>query len=70
VDQGRFGVAVKASLLGVGAEVAARVQHRINVRGGFNILGCSRSFTKDEADYAGHLRFRTIEAHRDMAASS
>lgn len=65
-DQGRFGFAVKGSFLGVGAEVAARATHRSNVRAGFNVLGYSRTFSKDGIDYGGHLSFRTIEAHYDF----
>ena len=65
-DSGRFGVGVKTSFLGVGAEVAARVTHRTNARAGFNILGYSRTFSKDGIDYSGHLSFRTIEAHYDI----
>lgn len=64
-DQGRFGLGVKAGLLGVGAEIGARVAHRVNVRGGFNVMGYSRTFNKDGVAYAGHLAFRTVEAHLD-----
>jgi hypothetical protein len=65
-DQGTFGFGVKAGLLGVGAEVAARVTHRSNVRAGFNVMGYSRNFSKDSVNYDGHLSFRTIEAHYDF----
>ena len=61
-----FGIGVKTSLLGVGAEVAARVTHRTNARVGFNILGYSRDFSKDGINYNGHLSFRTVEAHYDI----
>jgi hypothetical protein len=60
-----FGIGVKASLLGVGAEVATRVTHHSNVRAGFNILSYSRDFSKDGINYNGHLSFRTVEAHYD-----
>lgn len=65
-DSGTFGLGVKASFLGVGAEVAARVSHRTNARAGFNILGYSRTFNKDGISYGGHLSFRTFEAHYDI----
>jgi hypothetical protein len=65
-DSGRFGFAVKTSLLGIGAEVAARASHRSNVRVGFNVLGYSRTFNKDGIAYDGHLSFRTFEAHYDF----
>jgi hypothetical protein len=61
-----FGLGVKASLLGVGAEVATRVTHRTNARVGFNVLGYSRDFSKDGISYNGHLDFRTVEAHYDI----
>jgi hypothetical protein len=60
-----FGIGVKVGLLGVGAEIAARVNHHSNLRAGFNVLGYSRSFDKDGINYDGHLSFRTIEAHYD-----
>ena len=65
-DSGAFGIGVKTSLLGVGAEVAARVTHRTNARVGFNILGYNRAFSKDGINYNGHLSFRTVEAHYDI----
>lgn len=65
-DEGRFGIGVKTSLLGVGAEVAARVTHRTNARAGFNVLGYSRDFGKDGINYGGHLSFRTFEGHYDI----
>jgi hypothetical protein len=65
-DSGIIGFGVKASLLGVGAEVAARVTHRTNARVGFNVLGYSRNFSKDGINYGGHLSFRTVEAHYDI----
>ncbi|HZE22454.1 MAG TPA: hypothetical protein VE054_00560 [Blattabacteriaceae bacterium] len=65
-DSGWFGIGVKTSFLGVGAELAARVSHHSNARAGFNILGYSRTFSKDGISYGGHLSFRTIEAHYDI----
>jgi hypothetical protein len=65
-DSGTFAFGVKTSLLGVGAEIAARASHRTNVRAGFNILGYSRNFGKDGVTYDAHLAFRTIEAHYDI----
>ncbi len=65
-DSGRYAFAVKASMLGVGAEVATRVTHRSNLRAGYNVMGYSASFDKDGATYSGHLSMRTIEAHYDF----
>lgn len=64
-DSGRVGVGAKVSLLGVGVEGAARVTHYTNVRAGFNVLGYSRTFNKDQVSYGGHLEFQTFEAHFD-----
>jgi hypothetical protein len=66
VDNHYFGGAIKVSTLGVGAEVAARVLWRANLRAGFNVLGYSRTFDKDGISYDGHLAFRTVEGHLDF----
>lgn len=60
------GIGVKASLLGGGLEVAARVTHRANVRAGFNYFSYRRGFTKDSIAYNGQLEFKTVEAHFDV----
>jgi len=66
IDNRYFGGGVKVSTLGVGAEVAARVLWRANLRAGFNVLGYSRTFNKDGISYNGHLAFRTVEGHFDF----
>lgn len=60
-----IGIGVKAGLLGIGAEVAVPITHRFNVRGGFNFLSISDSFAHDQANYSGHLMWRSGEAHLD-----
>lgn len=65
-DSEMFGVGVKVSLLGPGAEFAARVTPRSNVRAGFNMIDYSRGFNKDGVAYNGQLNFKTIEAHYDF----
>jgi len=65
-DSGVLAFGVKTSLFGVGAELAARATHRTNIRAGFNVLGYSRNFNKDGADYDAHLSFRTVEVHYDI----
>ncbi|MGO9084365.1 MAG: hypothetical protein ACLQBK_03995 [Candidatus Sulfotelmatobacter sp.] len=65
-DSGSFGIGVKGSLLGGGAEGAVRVSHRTNLRGGFNIFDYSRGFNKDGVAYNGQLSFKTVEAHYDI----
>lgn len=65
-DSGTFGIGVKTSLLGVGAEVAVRVTHHSNVRAGVNVLGYSDTFRKDGINYGAHLNFQTFEAHYDV----
>jgi hypothetical protein len=60
-----FGIAIKASLLGVGAEAAVPVLPHINLRSGFNEFGYDRTFHKDGVDYAGQLQFRSAETHVD-----
>src|ERR1700722_13718016 len=52
---GRIAVGVKASMLGAGFEVAARLTQRTNLRGGFNMISYSRTFNKDGIAYDGTL---------------
>jgi hypothetical protein len=65
-DSARFGIGIKASLLGGGVEVAARLTHRTNVRAGFNLLSVTDYFNKDGIAYDGKLSFKTFEAHYDL----
>ena len=65
-DSGTWGVGVKVSTLGAGAEAAVRVTHRTNVRAGFNMIDYSRGFNKDGIAYNGQLSFKTLEAHYDI----
>jgi len=60
------GVGVRASSLGVGGEVAVGVTRWINLRGGFNWLTYSRSFSKDGITYNGQLNLLSAEAHVDV----
>jgi hypothetical protein len=61
----RFAVGVDISTLGVGGEVAHRLTHRLNLRGGFNIMNFSHTFTDNGVTYAGQLHFRSAEAYLD-----
>lgn len=65
-DSGTFGIGVKVSTLGAGAEAAVRVTHHTNVRAGFNAIEYSRGFNKDGVAYKGQLNFKTFEAHYDI----
>ena len=65
-DSGSVGIGAKASLLGGGFEVAARVTHRTNVRAGMNFFSYSRTFHKDGVAYDGQLSLKTFEAHYDF----
>lgn len=65
-DSGVFGIGVKVSTLGAGAEAAVRVTHHTNVRAGFNVIEYSRGFNKDGVAYDGQLNFKTFEAHYDV----
>lgn len=60
-----FAAGIKLSLLGIGGEVAVPITEKINVRGGFNGFSYDRNFNKDGVAYAGHLNFRSAEAHLD-----
>lgn len=61
----RLGIAVKMSSLGAGIEAATPLSHRSNLRVGFNMFNYDRGFDEDGIAYAGHLRFRSGEAHYD-----
>jgi hypothetical protein len=60
------GVGVRISALGIGAEMAVGVSHRINLRGGFSVLSYSRGFNKDGVTFTGQLNLRSAEAHLDL----
>ena len=60
-----FGVGIKASFLGFGAEAATPLARRLNLRAGFNGFSYNRGFNKDGVAYAGQLNFRSGEAHLD-----
>ncbi len=60
-----FGVGIKVSFLGFGAEAATPLAHRFNLRAGFNAFSYNRGFNKDGVAYAGQLNFRSGEAHLD-----
>lgn len=66
-DHGRRGIGagVRLSSLGIGGEVAVELTGSSNVRGGFNLLGYSRGFSKDGVSYAASLSWRSAEVHYD-----
>lgn len=61
----RIGIGVKVSTLGAGIEVATPLTRRFNVRGGFNMMRLSHSFTDSGIQYNGQLQFQSAEAHLD-----
>src|ERR1041385_5266408 len=60
-----FAAGIKLSLLGIGGEVAVPITGKMDIRGGFNGFSYDRKFDKDGVSYAGHLNFRSAEAHCD-----
>jgi hypothetical protein len=64
-EPARIGVGVNVSSLGFGAEMAARVTSRSNLRAGFNLFNYSRQFSKDGVSYAGELNFRSVQVNYD-----
>lgn len=64
-DEGRIGAGFRLSSLGFGGEVAARVTHTTNVRGGFNFFSYSRGYDNNGIHYAGDLKWASGEAHFD-----
>jgi hypothetical protein len=56
---------VNVSTLGIGADFAYRLTHRINVRAGGNFMSLSHSFADNGINYGGQLHFRSAEAYLD-----
>lgn len=56
------GVAFTTSTLGLGGQAAVSLTERVNVRGGFNVFGYSRTFDREGLDYDGRLKLRSVEA--------
>jgi hypothetical protein len=63
---GRVGAGFRISTLGFGGEVAVRVSHSTNVRGGFNFFSYSRGYDNNGIHYNGDLRWASAEAHFDF----
>jgi hypothetical protein len=64
-DEGRIGAGFRLSSLGLGGEVAARVTHSTNVRGGFNFFSYNRGYDNNGIHYTGDLKWASAEAHFD-----
>ncbi len=62
---GRVGAGFRMSSLGLGGEVAARVTHSSNIRGGFNFFSYNRGYDNHGIHYAGDLKWASAEAHFD-----
>jgi hypothetical protein len=62
----RFGVGAKLSTLGFGIEAATRVTNRSAVRGSFNFFDYGRTFDEDGIDYAGIIKFRSVQVTYDQ----
>lgn len=61
----KVGVAVKISLLGIGAEVATPLTYHTNIRAGFNAFSYGSGFNNDGINYNASLSFRSFETHFD-----
>ncbi len=64
---GRIGIALRASTLGFGADVAVKVNDRLNVRGGFDLFKMTRDFEDSDNNitYVGTLDFKSGHAYLD-----
>ena len=62
----KLDVGFSASTLGFGANIAAPVYHRGDVRGGFNFYNYNRTFSKDGANYGGKLSLRSVSLEYDQ----
>jgi len=57
----RFGLAFRASTLGLGADTTFRIARPVNVRVGFNTFHYTRSLSRDGTPYQGSLHLRSVE---------
>jgi len=64
-DPRGVGAGARISSLGFGGEAAVELTGSTNLRGGFNLFGYSRGFSRDGISYAASLRWRSAEAHFD-----
>jgi len=62
----QFGIAARASTLGIGAEVSYRVSGNVGVRAGGNWLRFTRDGTVDEIDYEITPKFKNATALLDV----
>lgn len=61
----RFGVGIKVSTLGAGAEAAFELSKHFNIRGGLNYFSYGDNFTNSGINYGATLRLDSGEAHLD-----
>ena len=61
----QLGIGVRLSTLGAGAEAAASLIDKLNLRGGFNVFMYDRDFNHDGIAYKGQLNLRSGELHLD-----
>lgn len=63
-----FGVALKASTMGLGADVAVRLHRRVNARLAFNRFSYSRDFVDEDSGitYQGTLSLQSVSAYLDL----
>lgn len=66
-SEGKVGVAVKISTLGVGFDAAARLGRKANLRAGMNLFSYSRNFedTDNNITWVGKLTLRSVHAYLD-----
>ena len=64
-NEGKVGIGVKVSTLGVGVEAAVPVLHKLNIRAGGNFISYSHAFHQDGVNYNGSLAWRSGEASVD-----
>jgi hypothetical protein len=64
-SNGKVGVAVSASTLGVSFDAAMRLSDKANLRAGVNTLGHSRDIEDDEITFEGTLKMRSVHAYLD-----
>jgi hypothetical protein len=64
-SNGKVGIAVSASTLGVSFDGAVKIHPEANLRAGLNLLNYSQDFDEDGTTYAGAVTLKSVHAYLD-----
>jgi hypothetical protein len=64
-SNGKVGVSIQAGTLGIGGDVAVKLNSHANIRGGFDTFRLTHEFDDEGTIYTGKLKFQSIHAFVD-----